>query len=474
MILDEKQGQEEETMEKTAEEPAHQHDIKTCFDEHGLHKRQHRHRVVLVVLTAINTTFLTGAFFGWGPMQLMLEENGAFASLCQGGQETPCSDQTARLLNVQLVAQLTMVFSPLAGYIGDKYGLFTLICIAAGCCISGLLCLTISTAKPVDILLYFTFILIGLSTVTSHINMIGSGMLFEGVTQQRVISLLNTLFDTGALLYLGLWAIQNATNVAVEIIFAAYLVFAVVVYVPLVYLWKVVVPVRDGVGREQTFNDSEIIPDAKEMGEREYWTEPPDTNDEDEPKSFQTRPLESSDPEINIENALSSPASATDDPVTDDYVLIANRRSSQQLRSKQFLLLVLFYSYHGASNVFTLTTARDFLGYLGDDEYGNRYLTIFTLLTPASVLALPFMDLTLNKFGYHAGLQAINVLAIIHGVIKVSSDNLNVQILGFAVFSFFRCFLVSVSMWMLGLMWGETVSCLTLCRPLGLLVHHQL
>ena len=97
------------------------------------------------------------------------------------------------------------------------------------------------------------------------------------------------------------------------------------------------------------------------------------------------------------------------------------------------------------SNVWTLTTARDFLKHLGDDDYGNRYLSIFTLMTPVSLMALPFEDLAIHKFGFAWALQGVNFLGMVHGIIKVSSLNLNVQILGFVVFSFFRCFLFAVT-----------------------------
>ena len=76
---------------------------------------------------------------------------------------------------------------------------------------------------------------------------------------------------------------------------------------------------------------------------------------------------------------------------------------------------------------------------------GNRYLTIFTLLTPASILGIPFVDICLQKLGYHGGMQAINLLALSQGIVKVSSSNLNVQILGFVFFSFFRSFLFAVT-----------------------------
>ena len=79
-----------------------------------------------------------------------------------------------------------------------------------------------------------------------------------------------------------------------------------------------------------------------------------------------------------------------------------------------------------------------------DDETGNLYLSLFVLMTPVSLLGLPFVDFILNRYGYHAGLQSINVLALSYSVVKVSSDSLNVQVLGFLLFSLFRCFLYSI------------------------------
>ena len=45
-------------------------------------KLEARRRYGLVIFASLYTFFVFGAFFGWGPMQLMLEENGNFASLC--------------------------------------------------------------------------------------------------------------------------------------------------------------------------------------------------------------------------------------------------------------------------------------------------------------------------------------------------------------------------------------------------------
>ncbi len=54
--------------------------------------------------SALYILLFGGAFWGWGPMQLMLQEHGSYRSLCDNGDNTtsaePCPAQSARLLNV--------------------------------------------------------------------------------------------------------------------------------------------------------------------------------------------------------------------------------------------------------------------------------------------------------------------------------------------------------------------------------------
>ena len=87
-----------------------------------------RTRLALLSVTGLCVFLYAGAFFGWGPIQLMLEAGGAFSGRCgEGGGDgdgasSSCPAQTAALLNVQLVAQLTMVASPVLGAASDRYG----------------------------------------------------------------------------------------------------------------------------------------------------------------------------------------------------------------------------------------------------------------------------------------------------------------------------------------------------------------
>jgi hypothetical protein len=41
-------------------------------------------------------------------------------------------------------------------------------------------------------------------------------------------------------------------------------------------------------------------------------------------------------------------------------------------------------------------------------------------------------------------LQSINIIAIAHGIVLVASKDLNAQVVGFILFMFYRCFLLSI------------------------------
>ena len=64
------------------------------------------------------------------------------------------------------------------------------------------------------------------------------------------------------------------------------------------------------------------------------------------------------------------------------------------------------------NNAYTLTTMRDFLSNLGDDEYNNLYLSIFTMILPVSITGVPFVDYIIRKYGFHFGFHIWVVLVI--------------------------------------------------------------
>lgn len=379
-----------------------------------------------------------------------------------------CQSQTASLLNVAMVGQLMALFSPLLGEIADRYGTSTLMQVVATSTISGATLLWISVAQRKDQLLYGAFSLLGASAVATSVLMVQTGMLFLEPTRRRLISVVNALYDAGGITYWVLWQIlqsvtRDGTNL--EGLFLGYAVLSVTIFLPTVLLWRYVVPETEEEQQQKDLSSSSssslpppsqhLLPAVANAGDddrlgssatapttvaanhnncnRNNITTNHDTNKDEEEEEVNVS-------QVNLEDTQSETPLHLQ--VASSYTRIASRSPYQQLRSQQMILLTMFFGTMVARNIFVLTTAKDFLKHLGDDDF---YLSIFTLMTPVSVIGLPFTERALHKYGYHAGFQCVNALALLHGIIQVASTNLNVQIVGFIIFSFFRCFLFAVT-----------------------------
>jgi MFS family permease len=415
-----------------------------------------QHQIGLVVFTALYATFLAGAFFGWGPMQLMLEDAGAFTSKCDDDEELPCDAQTLSLLNVGLVASLTPFGSPILGYISDRYGALRLMQILATAGTSGIALIVLASATNVDQLYYPAYSLIGIGYVATSIIIVQTGLVFRGAAQRRVISLLNGLVDAGSSTYLILYKIAEAMDASLFAIATGYLGVALFCFGGALYFWAAIVCKKEEyvtvLGNTELHTSdahgaamSTAIEKVDEEGEKNSLEEQGVFTDskssckgkEEEQDAITENEQQS---ETLSKNEDDPDTTTTTSPESGVYIMVAQREPLDQLKSQQFILLTIFCIFHCNRSGWVLTTARDNLASLGDDEEGNKYLTIFTVMGVSSLVGLPFIDNILGKYGYHMGFQAINMLALLHGIIQLSSDNLNVQILGFVVFSFYRCF----------------------------------
>lgn len=400
------------------------------------------YRTGLLTFSSIYTFFFAGAFFGYGPMVLLLQRDEAFLWKCDD-QETTCPDQTSSILNVHFVATLMQVLSPFVGHLCDSKGPFAGMIYTAITGLLGIGMLILSRALPVDQLLYPTFCLLGMCANASSLMALATGGIFrddilksvddedritkedetnDGETSEnknsnsndsikeedkdkgtrRVIGLLNNLYDAGTVTYLILWKLQEGAGVAsLQVLAYGYLGLAVVSFGGALIFWRL------------TLNFIHIHNSHKEAA-------------------------------MNVSTSQQEEKSTKDEEPTEEESEVLQEKSSdwKLLKSPPYLWIVAFFSFHVIRNQFMLTSSESFLEDLGDTD--DLYITIFALIMPASIIGFPFVDYALGKYGYHASLQLINVLGVIHGLIQVSTDNLNVQVFGFVVFSFYRCFLFSV------------------------------
>ena len=128
-------------------------------------KRRRRHG--LLIFAFLYTFFFSGAFFGWGPMQLLLEENGSYSSECteeEQESEEICPSQSASLVRVHVASTVSQFISPLLGELLDRYGPMFLSYLMGVCVCVGVALLIVVAQVPADWLLFASFLAIANST----------------------------------------------------------------------------------------------------------------------------------------------------------------------------------------------------------------------------------------------------------------------------------------------------------------------
>ncbi|CAB9505732.1 expressed unknown protein [Seminavis robusta] len=486
-------------------------------------------KVGLLVFSVLYIPLFAGAFFGFGPMQLMLEESGAFHSLCPAGNDTGtssnnstyedqapaeqevCPEQTARLLTIPFVGQTMILVSPLLGIVVDRWGPVALMSFLGLCGCAGVAFLVAAVAIPHDYLLFVAFVGIGLMSTATSIMTVKTGMVFADppkmeeeemrgeseeedkmttttedntqtqqqqqdshMGQRRVISGLNALFDAGSVTYLGLWGIYQA-GPSISVVFGLYLILAFFCFGGVVLFWVALGEEAFPTTCTTAATTGDLL--AQDDDDDDIQKDNPIKRSTLDTVAASTMIIAAQDESEIINPAITSGPTETVDevdvtttdpdnpePPNDDttcikqqfdtttidamYVPIRQRTHKEQLLSWPFGMLVLFFAINLARNQFVLTTARDYLAYLGgdgNDEQSQQYLATFTLLMPASIVGVPFTDQMVARFGFHAGFQTVCFLGAMHGLIQLFCQELNgVQIFGFLVFSFYRCFLFSI------------------------------
>ena len=434
-----------------------------------------------------------------------LEENGSFSSKCKHSGfhfktngtsidankqiDEICPEQTAALVNIHVIATFSKITSPILGHLMDTLGAKQMAFLMISLLWIGLGLLLVAVAGPFDYVLYIAYLFLAIGTWIGAMLTLQTGLYFnDEKTRNRVIIILNSLFDAGSTTYLGVWAIGEAFNVGTSTLLGGFLVLSIIVFVPSGYTWYHAVPANPnpnphGGGSENPLEKEDltsttelieendigegalVLDDCDENGRQQNTAknelsqyddievainscQPSETTDKSTHPNFQHLETASMsrDSDSEGESIPDLKRYIIDEEARSDYVLIADRSPWQQLTSRPMVLVGIFFAIHMAGTDFTLTTTRDYLAYLGDDELGNRYLSVFIALSPASLLAVPFLDFVLNRIGLYGAFQIINALSMLYLAIRVFHDQLDgLQELGFWVFSFYRCFLFGVT-----------------------------
>lgn len=377
------------------------------------------------------------------------------------------------------------LLSPFLGRFVDAFGPKITAYCQESLGVLGISILIVAVKTLADPLLYVGFAAMSLSTWLGSLLIVQIGLYFKGHTISRVIFILNNVFSSGAIVFLFLWLISKSfseSSNAAAITLGGYLVFALLLYGISAYFWSVTKPAlsedelsvfvstRSLVSSRESFQISHRFSvssavllgglDASRHGGSGQLSRRI-SSEKSFRKSLSHQPTQKTGDNISerLESALDTLdlAPADTSPGKREYISVADRKPEDQLLSIPFLCHCIFFGLHVAMCNWNTATQKDFLEDLGDDEADNLYLTIFTLLAPASVLGSPFIDKAILKFGWTAALHSVNVLAVAYMTVKVASTSLDVQILGFIIFMFYRSFLFGISFSFVPVLMNATV-----------------
>ena len=417
-----------------------------------------RLRTCLFLLNMFYILFYVGAFFGFGPMEVMLEKDGAFShDVCT---TSSCNTQAHDLIQVSIIAAvLAQLSTPVSGAISDRYGpvvLQSILCII-GCCGIGLI--LISSMTHTSWILYLAFILIGFMAMGTAPMIMQLAELYSLETsRRRVITTLESLWAVGGGFgYWILWALTKA-GIPFRVVIGCYLAVGFIVYATTIAVWKAISSLQ----QRQDYSVENVVIDINTCAgtcvEHVSQEKDPDNNASLGPShttnigelglADEVQLCNHSDKHNTYcENQTDSPCSHIQRDADIESTIeepIHHETFLQQARSFRFILISGLFALHLARMSFTLTTAKDFLGSLGDNAIGNKYLSILSLSTPIVLLGLPLVELFVKNWGYIFALQSINVVGISHGLVLLTTTNLNAQVVGFILFMFYRCFLLSI------------------------------
>ena len=367
------------------------------------------------------------------------------------------------LMSFGLLIPSLQLFSPFIGLVVDRYGP-KITAYVQGCCFTvGFLIVIAGASTLIDQLLYLGFSVIALNVWMGSQLILQLGLYFSGHTISRVITILNGMKDGGAITYLLLWWINKKTGSKLSWTLGVYTGTGAILFAVSFYFWSAAVPVLSSSDSDDRPSDSGSLPSSRFSRYEDLVSTR--TLDEALQNNLSTRlsqhlaessrsltlsrhshvtPFESKKPKQQDSNkTLETTSSSVFAEGDQKYVVVAKRNPVEQLKSTPYVVLCVFFSIQVGIANWNTSTQKDFLLDLGDDDH--TYLFIFTLLTPLSVIGAMFVDYMILSFGWNLSLQSINVLAVSFLSVKIVSTDLNVQIIGFVLFAFYRSFLFGIS-----------------------------
>ena len=374
-----------------------------------------------VALQIFVNLLFCGCIFGYASLQLIFEEDGVLATLC--GSEGPgCEAQLQSLLLVYTLGSSFQVFSSFpVGILVDSAG--PVICTALGgiLVIIGLLCFGLAAR---DSLATFVIgsVLLSLGGTVTFVTSFLIGFVIPQRRVSIVMTALNCAFDGSTCIFLIFYIFTSYLKVSRQTIFVAYAIVGVVIFAPLAWWWyKIGFPILQDRKSAARGSDS-VVHTAVAVAEM----------------------IDDCDINFKVVNDdQHDSGNSHDSSVLEQHTQFHKLEWYQQLNSKRFLCLAAFGSIHLFRANAYMGIIKNVLFQLKDEQTNYLYTTIYSAILPLGGIFISLIDAIIYRNKYITSIQICTVLGAIYGGIALIPI-LEVQVITFTIFCFFRALFYSV------------------------------
>ncbi|TMW63176.1 hypothetical protein Poli38472_002117 [Pythium oligandrum] len=392
-------------------------------------------RLALVAVTLVVDLFFTGVVFGWAPLLLMLLDENQYSELCSENEvATPCVAQENRLNLMFALAAVTANAASLpVGVFLDRYGPKATTAVAGVVEIVALVLLAFADSRTFDVFVPAYMLLAFGGSLTMMASYPVSFLVMSH--QTAILAAISCLFDGSSVVFVTLYSIQSLFRLSRQTLFIGFACLAVVLYVLFFILWHL--------------NERALRPSASTAERDRLHTE--------EDLSCSS-PVSEKAAKLLLKSHYVDYGTLNEAHLVDEYDpeeihelyrsgLIESKLAEvpvlDQLRTFEFVFILLFASCHVLrTNVF-IGTANKLLANYGDASHDFLYTKIFSLVLPLGFVFVPAIDYIVEQRGLTLSMVFTNTIGVVYNVL-VLIPILSLQCVTFGVFTGFRAFLYAV------------------------------
>eukprot|EP00667_Euglena_gracilis_P009135 EG_transcript_9274 len=350
----------------------------------------------------VDGLLMTGAFYGWAPLQLMLIRDGEYFATCHTERQYPMQDCPPQLERLGLLFTTYVVAKSSAtcgfGVLVDLCGAHPVMVAAGVLQVAGLLGVAFSDSDAIDLFLPSMAVL-GLGNSAFCMSSF-SAATFIPEKLALLVTGLNVMFDASGSLPSFMNVLNATLGVRRSTLLCAFACAVGAGWMGLLFFWRF----------EEPTTSAETSPQPGDPGEAEGAVDvnpPPPTE------------------------AYKVPLAAS---------LLQAEPFWAQVTSLPYVGIFIFTFVSAAHSSTYLGITRDWLEYLGD--HSQLYSTAFGFSLAASIPIIPIVPYALRRLGYSVMLHLVNVMGMVVAALS-AIQSLPMQVPAFLLFVVYRAFLYS-------------------------------